>query len=402
MPEDHLQKPNSHAVGSDDARSKPIRKRDKVRNFLGIPEIKSKASNQSLNTQPPSQQLARPSSIASQTGNSSSGDNQYLSLNAVQEKPLPLPPTSHRPGLEEIFTNNVAKPALRTELPRLRQRIERTQQLAYCFSLLPKDSLAPLVVLGEAAISDPSTALQEPTLSQSELDWLDEMKKDPMEQDRLLWLVTRMVKEFVADTTKDSTEIAEIARILNITLLQGLVQLIEGASPGCLQDDDLVKILAILRRRLQATHKPSSKHVYQMTVAISRLLDVMVNVMVKDVNRTEDFQPLVAVLDDLRETSDVTLQFQVHYALQASQYIPDDESTLQAVLRFAGGVSMAVLGVASVCKLDPANLFSSLETLRQATGQLFEVTKSILEGLEASQRGRFGAMQSLGPSMSGI
>ncbi|KAG0291715.1 WD_REPEATS_REGION domain-containing protein [Linnemannia gamsii] len=121
----------------------------------------------------------------------------------------------------------------------------------------------------------------------------------------------------------------------------------------------------------------------------------MINCMVKDLNRTEGHQPLACILTELKDTEDSILQFQVNYALQALQYVPDDESTLQAVLRFAGGVTMGTVGVASICKLDPTNLFNSLDTLRQAAGQSYEVTKSILEAKEVSQKGCSGAMQSL-------
>ncbi|KAF9119888.1 hypothetical protein BGW39_011844 [Mortierella sp. 14UC] len=404
-----------------------VKKRDRFRKFLGIQkstskEVKHKPSNQSLDVQPLSEQSTRLPSVTSQVSSYHSGDNQSVFLStALENKPLPAPPAVDRACMDDIFVDNISKPVIKTVLPRLQERIESTEQLIYCGSLLLQDTLSsPVAVPGEEMTTDTIMVMQKPTLDKAELDWLEEVKRDPMEQDRLHWLVTRMVDEFVANTIKDSTEIAEIvsltpilqketyhrllaslikdldaARILNVALLQGLVQLIEGASPGFLEDDDLVRTLAILLRRLQATHKPSSEYVYQMTIAISRLLDIMVNVIVKDVNRTQDYQPLLAALNDLKNTADLKLHFQVHYALQASQYIPDDESTLRTVLRFAGGITIAALGIATLCKLNPANLFSSLNTLQQAAGQSFKVAKSILEGLEASQQGRFRAMQGL-------
>ncbi|KAG0301137.1 hypothetical protein BGZ97_002923, partial [Linnemannia gamsii] len=389
--------PNANA-GTNNSGADTIRKRDKVLNFFGLRKSKPNSKIEDK-TQPWPQQANKPLMLAFQTSKGVLHGTQMMD--------------------GKIFLENIPKPRVRTDLPQLQERIERTEQLIYCNALLLQDlSSLPVTMLGEHAPG--VDAQQSPTLDNSELDWLGEIKKDPIAQDRLRWLATRMVKEFIADTDRDATQIAEIvalgpvlqkepyrrllssiikefdeSRILNVALLHGLVELIETASSGYLEDDDLVRALGVLRRHIKSTHKAPSKHLYQMVVSISRLLDVMVNGMVRDVNRTEDHQPLVAVLQELKDTSDTILQFQVSYALQASQYIPDDESTLQAVLRFAGGVSMAALGVASICKLDPSNLFSSLDTLRQAAGQSYEVTKAILEGLEASQRGRFGAMQSL-------
>ncbi|KAF9271141.1 hypothetical protein BGZ88_006769, partial [Linnemannia elongata] len=137
-----------------------------------------------------------------------------------------------------VFFENMPRPAIKTDLPRPQQRIERTDQLIYCCSLLLQNSL-PL-----------SSAKQGPTLDKAELAWVAEMKNDSMEQDRLLWLAARMVNKFVQDAMKDSTEIAEIvalgpilqeepyrkllssfikefddSQLLDVDLLQGLVQL---------------------------------------------------------------------------------------------------------------------------------------------------------------------------------
>ncbi|KAF9125238.1 hypothetical protein BGW39_007543 [Mortierella sp. 14UC] len=386
-----------------------IRKRDKVCEFLGLLKSKNRNSYHSDVSQPPPQHCTRPSSMVSYTSNCSSADNQSIASSTAQTKP-------QDPRLENVFLENVPKPIIKTCCLVTRTALKKQNSWSTAAPCCCKIHY-PHRRQQQQSIQTP--ILSKMDLDQTELSWLEEMTKDPMEQDHLRWLVTRAVEEFIADTTKDSTKIAEIialapvlqretyrrllasfimefdqARILDVAHLQGLVQLIESASPGFLEDDDLVRVLTILRRRLQATHKPASEHVYQMAVAISRLLDVMVNVMV-NVNRTEDHHPLVAALNDLKDNSDPFLQFQVNYALQASQYIPDDESIPQTVLRFAGGMTMAALGVASVYKLDPANLFNSLVTLQQAARQSFEVVKSILEGLEASQQGRFGAMQSI-------
>ncbi|KAG0251696.1 hypothetical protein BGZ95_006830, partial [Linnemannia exigua] len=130
------------------------------------------------------------------------------------------------------------------------------------------------------------------------------------EQSHVFGLVRMVVEEFVATASKSTQFISEVvllgpgldrddyrglinsliaefegATLLNIESLQGLVHLVECAKPGCLVADDLVRILAVLRTRLQGTHQQSTEHPYHLVLAISRLLDVMVEGKVKDLSR---------------------------------------------------------------------------------------------------------------------
>ncbi|KAG0054888.1 hypothetical protein BGZ89_002532, partial [Linnemannia elongata] len=429
--------------GSDTTFAQPLRMFDKFLNALGVSKsdknIKNMASNQSLNAQPPRQPV-KPTPVDPSVDNVTLLGERTVVSNDFKDKllstshseaPLPstranehshLPPGQHQ-SIAGIFSMNLPKPAIKTNLPRPRDRIERTDQLVYCNTLLlsSQSSSTSVVTIdddkaldgsddnGPKALNDQGRLASD--LEGSERAWLQVLKQDPVEQHHLRWLALKVVEEFVKDDIKGSAVIAEAvilgpvldrstfrsllscfidrlekATLLDIGVLQGLVQLVEGATSGYVEDDDLVKTLAVLRRRLAGTHRPSSEHLYQVVLAISRLFDIMINCMVKDVNRTEDHQPLASILTELKDTEDSNLQFQVNYALQALQYVSDNESTLQAVLRFAGGVTMATLGVASISKLDPTNLFNSLDTLRQAAGQSYEVTKSILEAMEASQK----------------
>ncbi|KAG0209786.1 hypothetical protein BGX33_005335 [Mortierella sp. NVP41] len=417
------------SAGSESPGTPPSnRKRDKARAFFGLSPSKSKVKPKASNQSPGSQlttNVSRSPSTAFRVRNVPSDIQQSMSSSVIKPVSQTISFTADQP-VTEIFSENMPEPIIKTALPALQDRIEQTQQLVYCNRLLLRGISSPSAKVSaensamESGDGLHDAAVQEPKFDETERAWLRAVQHHPDQQHHLRWLINNLVQEFAKDDLKGPAAIAEAVilgpvldrdtyrsllscfitkfeqtTILDITLLQGLVQLIESASSGYLEDDDLVRTLGVLRQRLKGTHKQSSEQVYQTTLAISRLLDVMVNGMVKDLNRTDDHQPLVEVLNKLKDATDPILQFQVVYALQALQYIPDDESTLQAVLRFAGGVTMAALGVASICKLDPTNLFNSLDTLRQAAGQSYEVTKSILEGMEASQRGRFGAMQSL-------
>ncbi|KAG0038436.1 hypothetical protein BGZ89_008053, partial [Linnemannia elongata] len=193
---------------------------------------------------------------------------------------------------------NVTKPNFARVIPRFQERFERTDQLVYCCTLLHQEQL-PL-----------SPSERETAFSKAVLECLVEIKKDLVERDRLQWLATRMVEKFVQDAMKDSTEIAEIVALgpilqlepyrkllssflkefgetylLDVDLLQGLVQLVQSSSPNYLVSDDLVKILSILKIRLQDTHRQSSEHSYYLTLAISRVLDVMADHKIQDLDR---------------------------------------------------------------------------------------------------------------------
>ncbi|KAG0046171.1 hypothetical protein BGZ89_005380, partial [Linnemannia elongata] len=241
---------------------------------------------------------------------SPSGNNQSTPFRTAQEKALSAPLNEAR-SLEMIFTEDIPKPIMKTELPQLQQRIETIQQLVCCNILLQRDILSPpKPVTGNTADHGGPVALQEHALDKSELDWLESTMKDQMEADRLRWLATRVVEQFVADANKGSAKVAEIVALgpvlqkepyrtllstsletfgdssmLNVDMLQGLVQLLQSASPGYLESDDLVQILKIIRERLQGTHHQSTEHSYHLTLAVSRILDVMADHRVQDLDR---------------------------------------------------------------------------------------------------------------------
>ncbi|KAF9097073.1 hypothetical protein BGX29_008312 [Mortierella sp. GBA35] len=223
------------------------------------------------------------------------------------------------------LSENLPKPVVKSELSAIQDLIEHTQQLVYCKILLLKGSAAATI---NDVLQDNDS--QESVLDETERAWLKAVQQHPVQQHpvqqlHVRWLTNKLAEEFVKDDLKGPATIAEAVilgpildrgtyrsllscfvtkieqtTILDVALLQGLVQLIESASPGYLEDDDLF-------------------------------------------------------LNGIKNTTDPILQFQVAYALQALH----------------------------------------LDTLQQAAGQSYEVTKSILEGMEASQRGRFGAIQSL-------
>ncbi|KAG9066999.1 hypothetical protein KI688_012911 [Linnemannia hyalina] len=397
--------------GSSDPTQPLPRKRDKFLDFLHIPrslpKVKAKHSTQSLKSLSLSQQTAK-SSIACQVDN-------------LQGKPSSLAPDED--WLRSvIFPENVAKPTVKTALPGLQDRIERTDQLLYCNMLLRQDSIiSSSSDAGEMRATDhPAITPQASALDKGEQSWLTEVKEDPTRQDRMEWLVTKMVEAFIADATKDLTKVAEIvalgpvlqrepyrkllsafirdfddSHILDVNLLQGLVQLVQSASPGFLVSDDLVKVFSLLRTHLEGTHQHSSEHLCHLTLAVSKILDVMADHKVQDLDRVMEHEPLSGVLSGLRNSSDPYLMYQACYAFQALQYVPDDETVLQALLRHSVGIVDGLVKVTSVLKLDLRSVLEGLEKLQEVAVSAIGIAATVYGGVGSLRESGRGVLESL-------
>ncbi|OAQ22859.1 hypothetical protein K457DRAFT_1825144 [Linnemannia elongata AG-77] len=412
-------------TGSNSANSTVhTKRRDRIHKIFGLSKSKTnqanlKNSNQSPHSQPLSQQSTRPSSVLSQASNLPSGVKWSTTSGTVQEKALSTP-LSEAHVFETIFAENVFRFTMKTKLPQGQQRIETMQQLVYCNALLLWDAFSPpKYATGEAAEHGGSFVLQKSALDKTELDWLETTKKDPMETDRLRRLATRMVEQFIADASKDSDKIAEIVilgpilekepyrnllatfimecddfRVLDVDILQGLIQLVQGVSPGYLVADDLIELFGILRGRLNGTYQLWTEDSYHLTLAVSRILDFMADHKVQDLDRVLEHEPLSAVLSGLKNSSDPYLMYQACYAFQALQYVPDNESALQAVLRLSNGVVDSLFKVTAVLKLDMASVLKGLGTLQEALEGAISADGNALEGVFSLMESGRGVLDS--------
>ncbi|KAK3818644.1 MAG: WD40-repeat-containing domain protein [Benniella sp.] len=274
---------------------------------------------------------------------------------------------------QDIFAENVNPPGVVFTPPQADERLKDIRQLAACLNLLQL-SHSPDDVLGPVAH-----------------DWLQAVKNDADEQERLKLLATEVIRGFVGDEIKDSKAVAEVmclapvideqsfrflllqfysgvdhSDLLNINHLQGLADLIHGADPGYLNSDDLVKILELFSTRVRETHGQSPSYIYQLTLAISHVLDAMADTKVTGLNREKLHTPLGSYLDKLRGSSDPYLVYQAAYAYQALQFVPDDETPWQAAMRRTGKVIQGVSGLVSAVKgLDLNGLMEGLESIQQ-------------------------------------
>lgn len=309
----------------------------------------------------------------------------------------PSPPVQQ--SWTPIFTHNIAAPSIEVELPQSDTRFETTTQLAYVNNLIRTHS---------STASIDANRIVDAFLEPRQQDLVNDILQDEDRKDRIRWLTAMIVEEFAARSFRTSTMLSEVILLgpflnqeyhrkllnvliieletitsLEVDLLQGISQLVQCAEPDYLLPHDLDSILVLLCKRLQEPHQQSTIPTYYMLLALSRVLDAMVEGKVQDPSRIVDHEPLFVVLDRLTGSPDPHLKYQAAYALQCLMRIPHDEEHRKFVLRHTGNIAMGLLRVTSVCKLG----FNSFrDEFRNATASSSEIdsqavgeARSILE-----------------------
>ncbi|KAG0013349.1 hypothetical protein BGZ80_011130 [Entomortierella chlamydospora] len=249
-----------------------------------------------------------------------------------------------------------------------------------------------------------------------ESDWLKAIESDPDEQRRLQSIAVDVIRVFVRDELKTSdivTEAVSLAAVLEqdefhkllgvfvdgidksllleTHFLEGLAYLMKNAPPDDLDSDDLVKILELLSVRLKTTHQQSTQHIYQLSLTVSSVLDSMVDSQVEGIEREQLHEPLSQYLKDLQQSSDPRLVYQAAYAYQALQYIPNDETILQTMLRRTGKVVKGISGVVSAVKaIDLDKFIDGLQHIQEGLKGAGEVISIVGSA--------YGTVKSLGES----
>ena len=275
-----------------------------------------------------------------------------------------------------IFAKNLPPPLSDFKLPDSDERLNNALQLVGCLSLL-QDSRSLDDILDPAARK-----------------WLQVTMRDTDEQERLHRMATEVIRAFKRDEIKDAKVVAEVvclapvlnkdafndllrefysgidnSGLLNYHQVEGLAQLIQGADNSHLGADDLVKILELLSTRLRDTHQQSTQHVYQLTMAVSHVLDAMADTKVTGLDRERLHEPLSMYLKDLQQSKDSYLVYQAAYAYQALLCVPDNETAWQAAMRRTGKVVQGISGLVSAMKgLDLIKFMEGLEDIQKGIG----------------------------------
>ncbi|KAF9358576.1 hypothetical protein BGX34_008869, partial [Mortierella sp. NVP85] len=286
---------------------------------------------------------------------------------------------------QHIFAENTTPPSFVTNLPEIDGRLSDTLQLACCLSLLKASN-------SQSTILEPIART-----------WIQAVEKDEDEKERLKMLSSDVIRAYKRDELKDAKMVAEVVYLapvldkdmfrdllndfyrgidcyglLDFHQLDGLAQLVLGADIGYLDSDDLVKILGLLSTRLQDTHQQSQKHMYQLTLAASNVLDAMADSKVSGLDREKLHEPLLSYLNSLKESSDPYLVYQAAYAYQALLCVPDDETLWQAAFRRTSKVIRGVAGLVKAVKgLDLNGFIDGLNDIQQGLAGVSEVVQGV-------------------------
>ena len=111
-----------------------------------------------------------------------------------------------RPILTNIFSRNVVKSSSGTVYPEPGARIDTTPQLALCSSVLVQNTA--LSLHSELGSQIDVGQIRRAT-DNAHHNWVKRVSEDPVEQQRIRWLLTSVVEEFVKDVANGSAVINE-------------------------------------------------------------------------------------------------------------------------------------------------------------------------------------------------
>ncbi|KAF9355583.1 hypothetical protein BGX34_010399, partial [Mortierella sp. NVP85] len=309
---------------------------------------------------------------------------------------------------KDIFPRNLRPPAITFAAPEPDSRLIDTRQLACCLGLL-HSSIEANDILDPAARA-----------------WLQLTKNGPDEEERLKTLATNVIRAFKRDELKDAKAVTEVlylasviekddfrylvkefysgidhSGLLDVHQLEGLAHLIQGVDTEYLDTDDLVKVLNLLSTRLRDTHQQSTNHLYQLTMAVSHVLDAMADASFSGLDREKMHEPLSSYLNELKGSSDAYLVYQAAYTYQALLCIPDNESPWQATLRCTGKVIKGVSGLVSAVKgLDLNRFIEGLEKVQEGASEIVQVAKTAYDRVMSMKESGQGLFECLKEGLS--
>ncbi|KAF9968082.1 hypothetical protein BGZ70_006744 [Mortierella alpina] len=241
----------------------------------------------------------------------------------------------------EIFTRDVILRPFKPKPPAADARISSTLQLVYCLSLLCSIPSGPHAI-----------AVMDETLDEADRSWLQSMREDADEQSRLRSLAGKLIVEFIDDELKETA--AAVAEVVSLAPV----------------------ISHISYRKLLETFISSIKNATLLELG---LLD-----------------GIAQLIQNARDQSDLYLVYYAAYAYQALQYIPNDESSLQSIMRRARVVVSGISGVVSAVKgLDLIKFVEGLEEIQDGLAGAYQVVKiGVAKAVELVENGA-GLLDSL-------
>ena len=339
--------------------------------LLGAPQIAVSSLSKSATT---TATVANNSAATSPTA--STGNVVSPATIIPQQQPRPTPQATVSlsaaiglPNTPLLFSKMEVRETFVYHLPAPGEQLETTRQLAYCLALL-------------------QNSVDETCLDPDTLKWRRNTLKNPDEMIRVETMACQVVTEFIEDRVKDVTVVEEVVQLaqvlhektvrslltsfvdtvskselLHFHAMKGLARVVQCATPGSINSDDLVTILQVLYTRLRIIHRPSASNLCPLLLAVSRVLDAIVVAQVGDVDRITLHGPLTALLHELESNQNSCVVFQAKYATQALLNVSDNENIWQAGFRRGW---LVLKGAAGFAKMpDPREIKDTLDGLEK-------------------------------------
>ncbi|KAG0055688.1 wD repeat domain [Gryganskiella cystojenkinii] len=316
--------------------------------------------------------------------------------------------------LSNVFPRNVSRFERCILPPKVDSRIDEILQLVLSVSLLsmdtrPSSPSSPSASLSSSSSSPSSSSVlsSSSTLISSrqpvQVEWIQSISNRPLEKERILRLPVKMIDKFLARPNKDAEAIREIVLIgpvlskeqyrrllnsfvsefgsmtlLDVDVLHGLIQLVQDAPPKYLTADDMIQILRIIRKRLEDPAQQSEENTIPLMSALCKVLDIMEFNKVKDLDRVEEHEPLIAVIEASMASEDPLLKYLACYAFEALLCVPDDEPVLHGVFRHAMGTIDGIVKISGVAQMDISGLVEGVPAVIKGGMGLFGHLKKAL------------------------
>ncbi|KAF9080324.1 hypothetical protein BGX23_002317, partial [Mortierella sp. AD031] len=372
--------------------------------LLGVPQIAVSSLSKSITTTVTVANNSAATSPTTTTGNVVSPATfiPQQQLRSTPQATVSLSAAIGSPKAPLLFSKKADRAPFAHHLPAPGEQLKSTRQLAYCLALL-------------------QNSVDETCLDLDTLKWRRNTLKNPGEMIRVETMTRQVVTEFIEDRVKDATVIEEVVQLaqvlheeavrslltsfvdtvskselLHLHAMEGLARVIQYATPGSINSNDLVTILQVLYMRLQTIHTPSASHLCPLLLAVSRVLDAMVVAQVGDVDRITLHSPLTARLHELESNQDHCVAFQAEYATQALLNVSDNDTIWQAGFRRGWIVLKGAAGFAKMP--DPREMKDALEGLEK----LYEAGKGAVRmlnntwvAIKASEKPAFTAKEGL-------
>lgn len=372
--------------------------------LLGVPQIAVSSLSKSTTT---TVTVANNSAATSPT--TSTGNLVSPATSIPQQQPHSTPQSTVSlsagiglPKTPLLFSKKAVRETFVYHLPAPGEQLETTRQLAYCLALLQK-------------------SVDETCLNPDTLKWRRSTLKNSDEMIRVETMARQVVTEFIEDRVKEAAIVEEIvqltqvlhketsrslltslvdtvskSKLLHFHAMEGLAKMIQGATPGSIDSNDLVTILHVLYMRLQTIHDPSTSHLCRLLHAVSQVLDAMVVVQVGDVDRIALHGPLTARLQEFESSQDYCVAFQAEYATQALLNVSDNETIWQAGFRRGW---LVLKGAAGFAKMpDPTEIkdaLDGLENLYDAGKGAVRIFNNTCVAIKTSENPAFTAKEGL-------